>query len=437
MFAGVAGFTPAPRDPDAAPSMYHGRSEIVTFTMQDLPPENLIVIALVSSHHLSVTVAALDPRAGEEPRRHKEFPLRWSDLDHAGRVTALREALDMTCRPLGLEARSLFIACSDPSLSATAVTGWSALGEDVRISEHERTFALGRARTHATADDREQLDVVPTHWTIRARDGQFDCDDPVGQIGNHLTCHAMRVTARRGLAGEYRDICEALDLHLEGLIPQPIALYRGIAGRMHRGGTQLVIDLGARHTTLIVRRKGRLLHLETHPFGGDSVTERIAVALGVDPLRAEDIKRQIDVNRVPGGDQDGQLSIFGELQERQRQHAIAARAAAECLGAFFRDRARQLRDDGDLLSQRGQVHLVGRGAAIGGLVGFLSDVFRLEVVLGTGSKSADPGAELDGLLVAGVVKCAADRRIEHLVEQQSSIRGAAGGAWTWLTQPLT
>jgi hypothetical protein len=42
--------------------------------MHVLPPQNLIVIALVSSHHLSITVAALDPRAGEDPRRHKEYP---------------------------------------------------------------------------------------------------------------------------------------------------------------------------------------------------------------------------------------------------------------------------------------------------------------------------------------------------------------------------
>ncbi len=405
--------------------------------MTNLPPQNLIVIALVSSHHLSITVAALDPRAGEEPRRHKEFPVRWADMDHANRVEALADALTQTCQPMNLEPRSIFVACSDASLSATSVTGWSALGEDVRISEHERAFALGRARTHATADEREQLDVVPTHWTVRARDGQVDCDDPVGQIGNHLTCHALRVTARRGLLAEYHAIADNLGLHLEGLIPQPIALYRGIAGRMNKGGTQLVIDLGARHTTLIVRRKGRLLHLETHPFGGDTVTERIAVALGVDLVRAEDIKRQLDVDEVPGGEQDGQQSIFGELQEQQRQLSIAARAAAECLGTFFRERARNLRDDGDLLSQRGQVHLVGRGAAIGGLVPFLSDVFRLDVVLGSGNKGAEPGAELDGLLVTGVVKCAADRRIEHLNEEASSIRGAAGGVLAWLMQPLS
>lgn len=405
--------------------------------MLDLPPQNLIVVVLVSSHHLSVTVAALDPRAGEEPRRHKEFAVGWQDLDQAGRVAALRDALDQTCRPLALEPQSLFIACSDPSMSATSVTGWSALGEDVGITEHERAYALGRARTHATADDREQLEVVPTHWVVRARDGQVDCDDPVGHVGNHLTCHALRVTSRRGLTQEYRGLCDELGLHLEGLIPQPVALYRGIANRMTRGGTQLVIDLGARQTTLLVRRKGRLLHLETHPFGGETVTDRIAVALGVDRDRAEDVKRHIDVDQVPGNEPDGQQSIFGEIQERQRQYSIAARAAADCLGSFFRDRARHLRDDGDLLSQRGQVHLVGRGAAIGGIVPFLSDVFRLEVILGTGAKNADPGAELDGLLIAGVVKCAADRRIEHLVEHASSIRGAAGTVWDWLVAPLS
>jgi cell division ATPase FtsA len=403
--------------------------------MRELPPENMLVIALVSSHHLSVTVAALDPRHGEEPRRHKDYAVRWGDLDHAGRVAAMREALDGACRPMGLEPSSLFISCSDPSISATSVTGWAALGEDISIRDEERAYALARARTHATADDREQLDVVPTYWTIRSREGQIDTDDPVGQVGNHLTCHALRVTGRRGLTAEYRRLCEDLGLHLEGLLPQPVALYRGIAGRMHRGGTNLIVDLGARHTTLIVRRRGRLLHLETHPFGGEDLTDRMAQQLAIERDRAEDLKRQIDVYELPGNEADGQQSIFGEMQERSRQTGQAAHLCAEILGQFFRDRARQLRER-DLLSQRGIVHLVGRGAAIGGLVPMLADVFRLEVVLGTGDKHGDPGAELDGLLVAGVVKCAADKRLEMLADQASSLRGAAGGVWAWLMTPL-
>ena len=38
---------------------------------------------------------------------------------------------------MNLEPRSLFIACSDPSLSATSVTGWAALGEDVEGMGHD------------------------------------------------------------------------------------------------------------------------------------------------------------------------------------------------------------------------------------------------------------------------------------------------------------
>jgi cell division ATPase FtsA len=403
--------------------------------MTELAPEHLVVIALVSSHRLGITVVGIDPRHGEEAKRHKEVELPWSDLDHAGRVAAMREAIDTACRPLAIEPTSLFISCSDPSISATAVTGWAALGEDIPIREEERAYALARARTHATADEREQLEVVPTHWTVRNREGQVDCDDPVGQVGHHLTCHALRVTCRRGMTEEYRRLCDELGVHLEGLIPQPVALYRGISGRMRQGGTALVIDLGARHTTLIVRRKARLLHLETHPFGGDDLTDRLSQQLGVERTRAEELKRNVDVYELPGADFDGQQSIFSEIQERNRQSGQAARLCHEALAGFFRDRARQLRDR-DLLSQRGLVHLVGRGAAIGGLVPLLSDVFRLEVVLGTGDKHGDPGAELDGLLVAGVVKCAVDKRLEVLAEHAQSLRGAAGGLWAWLRQPL-
>lgn len=398
-------------------------------------PQRVLIIVLTSGRRLSVTVVAIDPQRGEEPRRHKEFPLRWAELDHAGRVAALRQALEATCQPLGLIPHSLFIACTDPSLAATPVSGWAAIGEDIVISEHERDYALARARAHATADDREVLDVLPTHWTVRSRAGQEDCDDPLGKYGDHLTCHALRITARRGLAEEYRRVVEDLGLHLEGLIPQPVALYRGVASRLPKTNTQLIIDIGARHTTLLVRRRGRLAHLETHAFGGDTISERIASALGIDPQHAEDLKHTLDIAQPIATDSsEGQLTLFSELQ--QRQAAQAARVAQECVAAFFRERARYLRDERDLLSQRGQIHLFGRGAALRGLAPLLSDIFRLEALIGSGSKHADPGSELDGLLVAGVIRCAADRRIAHLEAASYTLRGLAQRMIAWLREPL-
>lgn len=400
----------------------------------ELPPQRLLLVVLISGRRLSVTVVAIDPQRGEEPKRHKELPLRWSELDHEGRVAALRRALDAACQPLGLVPHSLFIACTDPSLSATPVSGWAAIGEDIVITEHERDYALARARAHATADDREVLDILPTHWTVRTPDSQVDCDDPVGQYGSHVTCHALRITARRGLWDEYRRVVEGLGLHLEGLIPQPVALYRGVASRLPKTNTQLIIDIGARHTTLLVRRRGRLAHLETHAFGGDTVSERIAAALGVDIQYAEDLKHRLDIGSARPPEGEGQLTIFGAWP--QQQLAVAARVAADCIGAFFRERARHLRDERDLLSQRGQIHLFGRGAALGGLAPFLADMFRLEAVLGSGGRNPDPGAELDGLLVAGVIRCATDRRIAHLEAESRTLRGLARRCLAWLAEPL-
>jgi cell division ATPase FtsA len=402
----------------------------------ELAPERHLVIALVSSHRIAVTVATLHPVHGEEPIRHKTLEVRWQELDRAGRAAALREAIDLACKPLQLTPHSIFIACSDPSMGASQVPGWAALGEDIAITEDERDIALDRARTTATSDDREQLDLVPTSWTVRSRAGAVDCDDPVGQVGHHLQCHALRITARRGLTAEFRQLAQDLGLELEGLIPQPVALYRGMAKAMRKAGTALVIDLGARHTTLVLRHSGRLAHLETHGFGGDDLSERIAEALGVEVSRAEELKLQVDIAQGGNGGDDGQMTIFDDLRRRQREIGVASQICADAIGGFFRERARLLREERNLLGQRGHVHLVGRAAAIGGLVPFLRRIFELEVVLGTGLKDADPGQELEGLLVAGLVKCAADRRIETLRRHGESIGGRARGIWAWLMEPL-
>jgi cell division ATPase FtsA len=226
-------------------------------------------------------------------------------------------------------------------------------------------------------------------------------------------------------------------LELEGIIAQPVALFRGISGALTRKGTTVVIDCGARCTTVLVRRHHKLVHIETHAFGGDDLTRLLMERLNISMSQAEDLKRDLDLG-LRHEERDGlvgQQFIWSDVRERHRLMGPALAVISEALDGFFRTVAQDLRDHGHLV-QQGQVHLVGRGSSLGGLALFLKDIFGQPVVLGSGHKNRDPSAELADVLVSGLVCTAADLRRTHLATQTSRFRKTASGVWSWLTQQM-
>ncbi len=403
--------------------------------MKRIEPEQLLVILLISSHHVAATVAFSHPEQGERVLAHKRLDCDWHELSERGRSEVAAEAIRSACERVEIEPYSLFISSNDISLGSRVAMGWSSPGEERPLTHAERTWALRRAREQATGADREVVSVVPVQWMVRGREGEHEVEDPIGCVGNHLTCQALLVSARRGFRESLERLARSLNLELEEAIPQPLALYRGIGGKLRSRGSSVVIDVGARHTSVLVRRKDKLLHVETFAFGGEDITSRISEGLGIERERAEALKHEIDIGQAQVDAPLGQQFIWTDLQERHALLRPAARICAEAVSAFFKERARDLRDHG-YLAQQGQIHLVGRASALGGMALSLRDIFDLPVVLGTGDRHRHPGEELDGLLASGLVMAAADTRREHMLLRSGSLAKRASGVWSWLTHAL-
>lgn len=404
---------------------------------QDILPEHLVVIVLVSSRRVGATVAALHPTHGDKVVAHKFIDCDWHRLSQTGKREAVADVIRLACDSAGVEAYSVYVSMTDASVTSRMAVGWADPGDEVILSEHERLWALKRARDQATGADQELIDAIPVHWTVRDRDGEHEVEDPVGQRGSRLTCQALLITARRGYRDELADLVEGLGLELEGIIAQPVALFRGIAGAVTRKGTTVVIDCGARCTTVLVRRQNKLVHVETHAFGGDDLTRLLMEKLTISVSQAEDLKRDLDLG-LRHEERDGligQQFIWSDVRERHRLMGPALALISGALDTFFRTLAQELRDRGHLV-QQGQVHLVGRGSSLGGLAVFLKDIFGQPVVLGSGHKNRDPSAELADVLVSGLVCTAADLRRTHLATQTSRFRKTASGVWSWLTHQM-
>jgi len=406
--------------------------------MKNIAPDQLLVILLISSRRVTALLAMTHPEQGERVLAHKSIDCMWHDLTTRGRVEVAADALRSVCDVAEVEPYSVFLSCNDVSIASRIAIGWSSPGDEIPLTFAERAWALRRAREQATGADREVVSVLPVQWTVRGRNGEKEVDDPIGCVGNHLTCQALLVSARRGYRQEMAEVAEALGLELEEVIPQPLALYRGISGKLRSRGSSIVIDFGARHTNVLVRRKDKLLHVETFDFGGDNLTARLAETLNLSMEQAEALKHEVDIGTCTanGESGQGQQFIWNDLQERHALIGPATRIISESVSSFFKERARDLREHG-YLAQQGQIYLVGRSSALNGLTLNLRDIFDLPVVLGTGDRNRHPSDELDGILATGLVCSAADHRREHLALQAGSLRKRASGVWSWLTHSLT
>jgi cell division protein FtsA len=403
----------------------------------DCAPEHLVVIAHIASKRVSATIAMLHPEHGDKVIAHKSIECDWHRLTQAGKQEALADVVRLACDSAGVEAFSLYVSMSDPSFHSRLAVGWADPGDDVILSEHERLWALKRARDQATGADVELIDAIPVQWTVRNRDGEREVAEPVGERGSRLTCQALLITARRGYHDDVRALINGLGLELEGIIAQPVALFRGINSAISKKASTIIIDCGARTTTILVRRKDRLVHIESYPFGGDDLTKLLAEQLQISIGVAEDVKRELDISqRFDERDHHvGQQFIWSDVRERHRLQAPATTVITEAIAAFFKLRVQELRDHGYLV-QNGQVHLVGRASALGGLTTYLKDMFNLPVVLGSGHKHRDPSAEMADVVIGGLVCTAADLRRTHIAKQTNQFQKTASGMWNWLTRSM-
>jgi len=402
-------------------------------------PNDWLVVLQVSSRRLTATVAQRGSD-GERVVAHRAIECDWLALEERSRSEAVADVLSLACDSAGVRPMSVFVSVADPSLRANFATGYADLGEELLLTSHERSLALARATHQAIGTEREVLHALPQRWSVRSVYGEREVDEPVGERASRLTCHVLLVTADRRTRLQMEGILDEFKIYLEGMIAQPVALYRGLASDLPRKGSTLVIDCGARHTSLLVHRKQRLVHVETHAFGGDHLTQAIVEELGIGWLQAEELKRELDIGvHAQSEEREDQIFLWREIQERHRCLAPAARICADRLRAFFLVRAQALREM-ELLAQNGKVHLVGRAAALGGLGALLKDLFKMPVVLGAGQQAREASSELADLITVGLVRQAAIERERRLAERRASsirqVTHAASGLWAWLSKTL-
>ena len=88
---------------------------------------------------------------------------------------------------------------------------------------------------------------------------------------------------------KYQRIFKSAGLALKALEIESLSLARLFAGDPT---PTLVVDIGSRSTNIVLMENGRLTFNGQSDFGGASLTQALAASLGINPLRAEELKKE-------------------------------------------------------------------------------------------------------------------------------------------------
>ncbi len=162
---------------------------------------------------------------------------------------------------------------------------------------------------------------VPLHRTPIAylADGQTRSKTPLGDQAMHLEGFVSHVMANETFIQETCRILSSLGLGILGFVAGPVATGHLVRTDSESRRTAVVIDAGHHSMDIIVAEGDGLVHHENLPYGGGAITRDLAVALGLTPEQAEEVKRSLvlGVNRQ------------SVLAERRDELALAAQEIAE------------------------------------------------------------------------------------------------------------
>lgn len=89
---------------------------------------------------------------------------------------------------------------------------------------------------------------------------------------------------------KYQKICALAGLTLRALEVESLSLVRALT--QNDPTPSYIIDIGSRSTAILIAEKGQLKYSSQTDFGGASLTQGLSSSLNINPLRAEELKKE-------------------------------------------------------------------------------------------------------------------------------------------------
>lgn len=310
-----------------------------------------------------------------------------SDIEEATR--SIRAAVEEACRVSGMQPESLYVGIAGEHVRAMCSTGVVAIsGSEITRADVDRVNEVARAM--AIPQDRELLHAIPQEYRVDKADG---IRDPVGMIGTRLETEMYLVTIGSAPAMNLRKAIERAGYKTRELVLEPLASALAVLTEEEKELGVVLVELGAGTTDLAIFHEGKIRHLGTIPYGGNTVTSDLVQGLGITQHDAEQLKEAYGCAYEPMVDPDQVIAMpaTGTHAERHLSRELMTHIIHQRMDEIFEKVQREVRTAGYVGRLNAGLVLTGGGASLEGVTELATDVF------GLGARVGVPGEKLDGL----------------------------------------
>jgi len=310
-----------------------------------------------------------------------------ADIEETTR--SIRKAMEDAERMAGQHVTEVYVGIAGEHVQAMTSTGVVAVnGEEITKQDVERANDVARAQ--AVPTDRELLHAIPQEYTVDKNQG---IRDPVAMIGTRLETEMYLVTIGASPAMNRRKAVERAGYKVRELVLEPLASALSVLNEDEKELGVALVEMGAGSTDLAIFHEGKIRHLGTVAYGGNSVTNDIVLGLKVTPDDAERLKERYGCAYEAASDPNLVIPLPGTAAQGERaiDHGSLSHIIHQRVDEIFDLVQRGITNAGYARRLSSGIVLTGGAAALPGIVDLATDVFGIGVRVGV------PGSSLTGL----------------------------------------
>src|SRR3990170_451465 len=210
------------------------------------------------------------------------------DIDEA--VESIASSLEAAERMAGYSVQSAFVSVDGKHISSLNSHGVVAVGgEGSEISEDDVDRVTEAARAVSLPSSREIIHVLPRGFTVDSQDG---IKDPVGMSGVRMEVETNIISGSTTVMRNLVKCVQQVGVNVEDLVFGGLASAEAVLSDTERELGCALVDIGGETTQILIFTGGSPVYASVVPYGGQSITNDLAVGLRISLEDAEKIKQK-------------------------------------------------------------------------------------------------------------------------------------------------
>lgn len=189
------------------------------------------------------------------------------------------------------------------------------------------------------------IHAIPVTYAV---DGNKGIENPVEMTGKCLEVDVTTIAVPTSVVMNVVNCVEKAGVRVSGLVVKPLAEALGTLSKDDREIGASLVSIGGGTTSVSIFSDGHLIFVGEIAVGGDHITNDILQVMKIPLLKAEEIKKQIDL--TPGADLSGTIPVENRGRKQELDKAEIADIVGSRLEELFTNAVlpfiRQLQNNG-------------------------------------------------------------------------------------------